>query len=85
MDPDNPYVNFEGTAKLSGSGVGFHANALAEWTVSPGFGVTAAAGYRMAKVTDTKLNDVSLDPKFETDYSGFIGRAGLVFYLPSGQ
>lgn len=73
------------TFDLSGSGGGFHVLGLAEWNISPGFGVTAGAGYRMAKIDDTKANDMSATPKFETDYSGFTGRVGVAFYLPNGQ
>lgn len=68
---------------LSGSTVGFHFMGMGEWTVSPGFAVTAAAGYRIANVSDTKLQDISSDPKAETDYSGMMLRAGLAFYMPS--
>jgi hypothetical protein len=71
------------TIELEGSTVGFHFLGMGEWTVSPGFGVLAEAGYRIAKISDTQLDGESNDPEFETDYSGFTGRAGLVFYLPT--
>lgn len=67
---------------LSGSTVGFHVRGLGEWEVSPGFGVTASAGYRFARVDDTKFNKQSSSPKLETDYTGFVSRLGMVFYLP---
>ena len=70
---------------LEGSGVGFHFHALGEWTVSPGFALTAALGYRIAKIDDTKLDGVSSNPKIETDYSGVLARVGLAFYLPGRQ
>ena len=68
---------------LTGSTVGFHFMGMMEWTVSPGFAVTGNAGYRIANIADTKLNDVSSNPEFETDYSGLMLRAGLAFYMPS--
>jgi hypothetical protein len=68
---------------ITGSTVGFHFMGLGEWTVSPGFAITGGAGYRIANVGDTKMNDVSSSPEYETDYSGFMARAGLAFYLPS--
>jgi hypothetical protein len=71
--------------ELKGSTVGFHVLGLAEWLVSPGFGVTAGAGYRAAKIDDTEADGESQDPKLETDYSGVTGRLGVVFYLPNGN
>jgi len=73
------------TFELEGSTVGFHVLGLAEWTVSPGFGITAGAGYRGAKISDTELEGQSQDPEFETDYSGVTGRVGVVFYLPNSN
>jgi hypothetical protein len=70
---------------LSGSTVGFHFMGMGEWTVSPGFAVTGTAGYRIAKISDTKFDDVSSSPKTETDYSGLMLRAGLAFYMPSAS
>lgn len=71
------------SADLTGNAIGFHVLGQAEWMVSPGFGVTAGAGYRMAKIGDTKLEGTSATPKLETDYSGFTGRLGLTFYMPT--
>lgn len=81
------------TVDLSGSAVGFHFLGMMEWTVSPGFAVTSSAGYRVAKVSDTKFNDESYGtyvgdptlPDIETDYSGLMLRAGLAFYMPSAS
>lgn len=70
---------------LEGSTVGFHILGLAEWILSPGFGITAGAGYRGAKIGDTELDGQSSDPEFETDFSGFTGRVGVVFYLPNSN
>ena len=71
------------TTDVSGSTVGFHFMGLAEWTVSPGFAITGGAGYRIANVGDTQFDETSTDPETETDYSGFMARAGLAFYMPS--
>ena len=71
---------------LTGSTVGFHFLGMGEWTVSPGFAVTGSAGYRVAKITDTKFNDQSTTPsKTETDYSGLMLRAGVAFYMPTAS
>ena len=78
-DPGNPDV------KLEGSTVGFHFMGMTEWTVSPGFAVTGTAGYRIAKIDDTEFNSTSASPKWETDYSGLMLRAGLAFYMPSAS
>ncbi len=68
--------------KLEGSTVGFHVMGLMEWQMQPGFAITANAGYRMANIKDTKADNQSANPEFETDYSGLALRAGLAFYLP---
>ena len=76
---------------LSGSTVGFHILGMGEWTMSPGFAVTGSAGYRFAKISDTKFDDgsgsgsISSSPKTETDYSGLMLRAGLAFYMPQSH
>ena len=51
--------------------------------MSPGFAITGGAGYRIANVGDTQFDETSTDPETETDYSGFMARAGLAFYMPS--
>jgi hypothetical protein len=79
--PDDENIDVD----VSGSDIGFHAHAQGELAVSPGFELMALAGYRYLKVGDTKFDDQSDDPNAVTDYSGFIGRVGLVFYLPNGQ
>lgn len=68
---------------IKGNTVGFHVLALGEWTVSPSFGVAAAAGYRGAKISDTEIAGISTTPKTETDYSGFTGRLGVTFNMPT--
>lgn len=72
---------------IQGNGVGFHFMGLGEWTVSPGFAVTGGAGYRVANLSDTELTDgtTTADSPYENDYSGFMARVGLAFYLPNGQ
>jgi hypothetical protein len=71
------------TTDVSGTAFGFHVQGMGEWTMRPGFAIAGTAGYRFANVSDTKFDDQSSDPKSETDYSGFIGRVGLAFYLPT--
>jgi hypothetical protein len=67
--------------KIEGSSVGFHFLGLGELEVSPGFAVTGAVGYRVAKISDTQFDGLSTVPKFETDYSGLMLRAGVAFYV----
>ena len=67
------------TIEIEGSGVGFHVLGMGEWRMSPGFSVTAGAGYRFA---DIEIDESTTDAT--ADYSGFMGRLGLAFYLPSG-
>jgi hypothetical protein len=64
--------------KQEGSGVGFHLMGLTEMTVSPGFAVTGGAGWRWA---DIEIDNTT--PTATTDYSGFMARVGLAFYLPT--
>jgi len=75
----SPDVEYKGTA------IGFHVVGMGEWEVSPGFGITGTAGYRMANITDTEEDGVSATPKFETDYSGVVLRAGMTFSMPSSK
>ena len=70
------------TLKLEGSTVGFHVMGMMEWTVKPGFAITGSAGYRVADIKDTKVDNVSATPEMSTDYSGMTLRAGFAFYLP---
>ena len=75
-----------GDVKVEGSTVGFHLLGLMEWTVRPGFAFTGNAGYRIANIKDTKVNNLSATPELATDYSGLMLRAGVAFYLPrAGQ
>ena len=68
------------TVDITGSGVGFHVLGLSEWTVNPGFSITAAAGFRSASV------DIDNSATNQTaDYSGFVGRLGMAFYMPKSK
>lgn len=67
--------------ELEGTGVGFHLMGHGEWTVSPGFAVTAGAGYRVAEIELDEPVGFSGIP--DADYSGFMGRLGLALYLSS--
>jgi outer membrane protein with beta-barrel domain len=78
-DPTSPDV------EIKGSTIGFHFQGHGEWTVSPGFAVTSSAGYRVANIDDTEFDGSSASPKFSTDYSGFMGRLGLAFYIPQAK
>lgn len=81
-------LNSPGTSvDVRGNDVGFHLLGLGEWTVSPGFAVTAGAGYRIAKLSESELTDGTntVDSPYDNDYSGLIARVGLVFYMASGQ
>ena len=63
---------------VDGSGVGFHFLGMGEWTMSPGFAVTAAAGYRVASF---EIDDSA--PSIDAEYSGFMSRLGVAFYMPT--
>lgn len=65
------------TEDIEGNGIGFHVLGMAEFPVSPGFAITAGAGYRIADIEpDDAIGDETID------YSGFTGRLGVAFYLP---
>lgn len=66
-----------GSVDVSGSGVGFHLMGMTEMTVSPGFAVTGALGWRWA---DIEVDDAGGET---ADYSGVMARVGLSFYLPT--
>jgi hypothetical protein len=93
------YYSINGTAEstgspdvnITGNTVGFHVMGMSEWHVNPSFAINAGAGYRIANVSETKaeqggtevtLTDSNGD-NVSTDYSGFMGRVGFSFYLPS--
>jgi hypothetical protein len=62
-----------------GSAVGFHFLGMGEWTVSRGFSVTGGAGYRVADVEVDNAGGASVD------YTGFMARLGLAFYMPTNN
>ena len=78
-----------GTAKVEGSGPGFHFQGVGEWSVNKTWAFTGSAGYRLANIkmkdeTGTQL----LTPTGSdatADYSGFMGRAGVVMYFPTSK
>lgn len=69
-------------ADLTGHTFGAQFEGLAEWPLRRWAAVTAAAGYRHARMGHTDVNGQPQDPPIETNYSGFLARLGLVLYLP---
>jgi hypothetical protein len=72
------------TEDIGGNGVGFQVFGLSEWQVSPGFAVTGTAGYRNADFEIESENIAELHGRGAT-YSGFMGRVGMAFYLPTSS
>ncbi len=79
------------TMKIEGSGPGFHVVGTGEWTINKSWSFTGSAGYRVA---DIEMKDENGNPVPQTassttnataDYSGFIGRVGLVMYFPTSS
>ena len=70
------------SSDISGSGAGFHLMGVGEWTMSPNFAVTGSAGYRVASV---ELDRKPYSTTVNADYSGFMSRLGVVFYLPNAK
>ena len=68
------------TTKIEGSGAGFHVLGVGEWTVNKNWAFTGSAGYRVA---DIEIKDSN--PTTTADYSGFIGRVGVVMYFPNSS
>ena len=75
------------TSKIEGSGAGFHLLGVGEWTINKSWAFTGSAGYRIADIEmkDENGNNVTTatGSNATADYSGFIGRVGLVMYFPS--
>jgi hypothetical protein len=78
-----------GTAKVEGSGPGFHFQGVGEWSINKTWSFAGTAGYRLA---DIELKDANGDPvptasgsNMTADYSGFMGRVGVVMNFPSGK
>ena len=77
MDSPAPTAS---TTKIEGSGAGFHVLGVGEWTVNKNWAFTGSAGYRVA---DIEIKDSN--PTTTADYSGFIGRVGVVMYFPNSS
>lgn len=69
-----------GPSELQGTNVGFHGLGLAEWSLNPSVGITAGAGFRHAEVAISGSSNEST-----VDYSGFLGRVGIAFYMPTSR
>ena len=78
-----------GTAKIEGSGPGFHLHGVGEWAVNKQWSFTGTAGYRIANIEmkDEQGNNLqtSTGENATADYSGFMGRVGVVFNFPSSS
>ena len=78
-----------GSAKIEGSGVGFQFHGTGEWSINKQWGFTGTAGYRLAAVEmkDEQGNNLTTasGDKATADYSGFMGRHGVVMNFPSGK
>ncbi len=75
--------------KIEGSGPGFHFQGVGEWSMNKQFAFTGTAGYRLA---DIEMKDATGAPvptasgsNSTADYSGFIGRVGVVMYFPNSK
>jgi hypothetical protein len=66
-------------AELSGNTLGLQVHGLMERVMTRGFLLHATAGYRLANITDTRVNGISPARKLETDYSGWMLRLGLAY------
>ena len=78
-----------GSSKIEGSGVGFDFHGSGEWTVNKQWSFAGTAGYRIANVemkdeSGNNLQTASGD-NATADYSGFMGRVGVVMYFPSSS
>ena len=78
-----------GSAKIEGSGVGFDFHGTGEWSINKQWGITGTAGYRIAKIDmkDSNGNNITTasGSNATADYSGFMGRVGLVMNFPSSS
>jgi len=78
-----------GSADIEGSGVGFDFHGTGEWSINKQFSFAGTAGYRLANVEmkDTAGNNLQTasGSNATADYSGFMGRVGLVMYFPSSS
>ncbi|TMQ58791.1 MAG: hypothetical protein E6K72_02220 [Candidatus Eisenbacteria bacterium] len=78
-----------GSQDIKGSGVGFDVHGSGEWTVNKQWAVSGLAGYRIATVDMKDSNDQNIQTasgsNAAADYSGFMGRVGVVMYFPSSS
>jgi len=76
-----------GSAKIEGSGVGFQFHGTGEWSINKQFSFTGTAGYRLANIEmkDEQGNNLTngSGENATADYSGFMGRVGVVMYFPT--
>jgi hypothetical protein len=78
-----------GSTDIEGSGVGFDFHGTGEWSINKQWSFAGTAGYRLANVemkdaTGTNLTNAD-GSNATADYSGFLGRVGLVMYFPSSK
>lgn len=73
------------SADMKGSGFGFHALGIGDIALSDAVHAEIGAGYRLAKTTDVQVDGGVLrnadGSKSQVDWSGFMGRLGVTFYL----
>jgi autotransporter-like protein len=78
-----------GSSKIEGSGVGFQFHGTGEWSINKQWAFTGLAGYRLANVEmkDEQGNNLTTasGDKATADYSGFMGRVGVVMYFPTAS
>jgi hypothetical protein len=70
---------------IDGSGGLFELFAGGDWWTAPQFALSGSAGYRLAKIKETKIDGEvvyrSNGDKMSIDYSGVFVRAGIKFTL----
>ncbi len=78
-----------GSSKIEGSGVGFDLHGSGEWSVNKQWSIASTAGYRIASIDMKDSNGTNLKTasgaNASADYSGFMGRVGVVMYFPSSS
>jgi len=76
-----------GSTKIKGSSVGFDFHGSGEWSLNKQWSIASTAGYRLAKpeMKDENGNNLTTasGDKATADYSGFMGRVGVVMYFPT--
>jgi hypothetical protein len=78
-----------GTAKIEGSGVGFQFHGTGEWSLNKQWSIAGTAGYRLSNIEmkDEQGNNLTnaAGENATADYSGFMGRVGVVLNFPSSK